>query len=477
MPEEATPRRTRNHDSNDGTPGGLPADDVPSTTDSQLLSDALDAKSPTDVELDDDDEHHDYHKLNDGTSYEEMVAAKRKRNLEHLKSTGLLTAAASLRNAVKGATARKNGISANNNIRKKEVRIPPATMRKSKRLAGEKADGRYVDDDRGGKFKFGIDHEDDGRTVSTPTNENSAVELPNAAALQVPWHTHEFSNRVNDGSDLTITAAIGLCDDKWIDTDSLNRAAHFVERGLRSLRVDESTKGESGEGIPIAVTPPLSTTKISTSSNADYSDDFIFRVNNSAKKISDQLSSLRVDDNNAVAKVTPDRIYSVECHPSTDALVVCAGDKQGYIGIWNVDKFHEISGNGDNIANGGVHLFKVHNRPISNLQWTNNGSSLFSFSYDSSVRMFDIHKQVFTEVFATYDDSPKFKDKSGYGLHENRVGYWVQFGCVDLRNEKCLFLSTSTGVLMHVDLRAGDHEKHAVTFQQHLSEKKINTVR
>ena len=43
-----------------------------------------------------------------------------------------------------------------------------------------------------------------------------------------------------------------------------------------------------------------------------------------------------------VAKVVKDRIFSVTVHPSVEKLLVCAGDKWGKVGLWDVVR---ISGN------------------------------------------------------------------------------------------------------------------------------------
>ena len=37
-----------------------------------------------------------------------------------------------------------------------------------------------------------------------------------------------------------------------------------------------------------------------------------------------------------VAKVTKERIYSVAIHPSREKVLVCAGDKSGSLGMWDV---------------------------------------------------------------------------------------------------------------------------------------------
>jgi hypothetical protein len=51
--------------------------------------------------------------------------------------------------------------------------------------------------------------------------------------------------------------------------------------------------------------------------------------------------------------------------------------------------------------------------------------------------------------------------------------FYTQYACYDHRNEKCLFLSTSTGGVAHIDLRA----KGKLTYDLSLSEKKINSIR
>lgn len=70
--------------------------------------------------------------------------------------------------------------------------------------------------------------------------------------------------------------------------------------------------------------------------------------------------------------MTPDRIYSVSAHPSESKTIACAGDKQGYIGLWDVDAVSE--------ENDGCHLFHVHSRPVCCLEWASwDTVSLFVF--------------------------------------------------------------------------------------------------
>ena len=67
--------------------------------------------------------------------------------------------------------------------------------------------------------------------------------------------------------------------------------------------------------------------------------------------------------------------------------------------------------------------------------------TLLSASYDGSVRTFDANKQVFEEIFATYDDSAEYETKLGYGTDRGNNS-WIQSMALDSRHEggKCLFL-------------------------------------
>jgi len=266
-----------------------------------------------------------------------------------------------------------------------------------------------------------------------------------------------YNNRINDGSDLSIVEAVNNTGSKWVKEGTVESAEHFVNITLPSINDD----------VPIASpnkkkkSSPTSVVKGVRSSSGSIT----------SKNLQKNVDSLSVDDADATAKVCPDRIYSVACHPSPDHLVVCAGDKKGYLGIWNVDQYGNKQGGSG--GTDGVHLFKPHTACVSTLAWNQSGTSLLSSSYDGTVRLFDVNKQVFEEVFATYSDDDKYKDKVGFDT-DNGYNSWIQSMEIDKRYEsgKCFFLSTSEGGVMHIDMRA----KSKVTFDQVLSNRKINTV-
>lgn len=94
------------------------------------------------------------------------------------------------------------------------------------------------------------------------------------------------------------------------------------------------------------------------------------------------LSKLTITDEH-VAKVVPDRIFSVSLHPGDSRLVCAVGGKQGHVGLWDVmsrdKRFHD-----------GVHVYQPHSRPVNSMSWDSADSSrLVTTSYDGTSRVLD----------------------------------------------------------------------------------------
>eukprot|EP00536_Pseudo-nitzschia_multiseries_P016728 jgi/Psemu1/222372/e_gw1.1212.11.1 len=262
-----------------------------------------------------------------------------------------------------------------------------------------------------------------------------------------------FKGRVNDGSTLSLKEAIELNEPKWIHDDS----EEIAKRLLNELTLYNGSKREEKSVMdsPTSVVSSLWETELA-----------------------ERVEALSIDKEEWVCKVTPDRIYSVVTHPSESKLICCAGDKQGYIGLWDVDKFSGQGDGGKDAENNGVvSLFRVHSRPICCLEWLNN-EHMVTASYDGSVRRLNAETGTFEEIFATYDDSDStYLEDLGYGLDQG-YRYWTQSVTVDHRckgaSNPCLFVTTSMGDVFHVDLRVSNKEK--ITFHERVSEKKINNV-
>ncbi|KAI2497360.1 hypothetical protein MHU86_17125 [Fragilaria crotonensis] len=303
-------------------------------------------------------------------TYQDMVDAKRQRNEQRLVDCGLMKAIETVRQAKRStaiAGATKRGI-----VSKKRTSetIPLGKRRKSNRIAGIESDGAFVE------------HESAGVVATSVGHKNSATGV-GLVAEPGKTETHFFNERVNDGSDLSVTQAIELSGSKWVSETSVGAAQDFVSHELATF----TDSVERKVGSPKSVAEGGITSYL------------------------EKLDGVAADDDKCVAKVTPDRVYSITCHPSEDSLIV---------GI------------------------------------------------------FDVASQTFTEVFATYDDSVKYTDRLGYGLDMD-YKFWVQHVSMDGRfnNDKCFFVSTSAGTAMHMDVRVG---KGKLTFNENLSEKKINTL-
>ena len=366
-------------------------------------------------------------------SYEDMVKAKRKRNADFLKSTGLLETSAKMKYEMNGpdlnqkrAQASQRGL--RSGLKRKDHTQVTTTRRKSSRLAGVQADGIFVEEERGG-----------GRIVVGGATDDMKFSIGGNRIEVIQEEDRFYNRRINDGSSLSVEEAVGLSGSKWVKENSTSLAQGFTSELQNYFLKEEDSRQQS----------PRSTTATGSDENL-----------NSLKPQADGLS---LDAEDCVAKVVPDRIYSLAFHPSPHKLIVAAGDKKGHVGLWDIDA------SSNNSDRNGVHLFKPYNTVASNLEWNRNGSKLFTSSYDGSMRIFDVQRETFTEVFATYDSSPEYKGKLGFGLDDG----WMQYSCIDHRNDDCIFYSNSVGDVVHIDLR----QKSKITFNSNLSEKKINSIR
>jgi len=134
-----------------------------------------------------------------------------------------------------------------------------------------------------------------------------------------------------------------------------------------------------------------------------------------------------------VAKVVPDRIFSVAFHPGGEKLVAGAGDKWGKVGLWDcLDNESETHG---------VHLFHYHSRPVNCLTWDAHCSHrLISTAYDGTSRQLDAENQKASLLF----HDPEFLESGG----------WASFHCQDSANTFLITLGNH-GSVVKVDTRVG----------------------
>nr|XP_022314589.1 WD repeat-containing protein 76-like [Crassostrea virginica]XP_022314598.1 WD repeat-containing protein 76-like [Crassostrea virginica] len=132
--------------------------------------------------------------------------------------------------------------------------------------------------------------------------------------------------------------------------------------------------------------------------------------------------TLRAD---RVAKVVPDRIFSLAIHPTEDKMLVMAGDKWGKLGFWDVvqDKGSDTDG---------IIVYQPHSRPINDLHVSPyNNLHVVSCSYDGTSRCCDLQKSVFDEVYATDEDDDNLLKNFDF-LSADTIVYSQQDGTVAL---------------------------------------------
>ena len=140
------------------------------------------------------------------------------------------------------------------------------------------------------------------------------------------------------------------------------------------------------------------------------------------RSLREQMSGLELYDGfepNRI-KITPERIYSLGFHPTTDKSLVFAGDKLGNLGIFDASQT-SVSVKAENGVkkeeadedeeedydpDPAITSFHCHTRTISSFQFSHaNPSHLYTCSYDSSLRLLDLTKSKSTEIYAPSDSS------------------------------------------------------------------------
>lgn len=336
-------------------------------------------------------------------TYQDMVKAKRQRNEQVLQATGLLDVVAASKKATKATTKK----------RKSDPLPRRESSRQSKRLQGVASDGLYVEHERAGKFTVAV--EDGNVTVLDGSSPTSVLPANPEQQLLEKLHTIDT---------WTVEDAVKATGSKWYEGQETIDHSQGL---LKNVLVEEE--------------PPQDETK-------------------SACNFSERISATDV------AKVTPDRIYSVAVHPSRSNVIVAAGDKQGHVGIWNQtatsDEKHSSC------------LLRVHTGATCSLAWLHNGRSLLSASYDGTVRISDGERYEFRTIFRATEEKDSILPGAGIVPDGLASRFWTQYAVPDIRSpDDCLFLTTSLGDVLHLDTRM----KGSITWQEKWSEKKINTVR
>lgn len=109
-------------------------------------------------------------------------------------------------------------------------------------------------------------------------------------------------------------------------------------------------------------------------------------------------------------KITPERIFSMAMHPSTTKKLGLAGDKLGYVGMWDIEGMRvKVEDDADEVPEEEeeplIHQFKIHTRTITSFSFhPNDSSKLYSSSYDGSIRCLDFNTGIAVEIFGSATD-------------------------------------------------------------------------
>ncbi|KAK6331770.1 hypothetical protein TWF718_002311 [Orbilia javanica] len=194
-------------------------------------------------------------------------------------------------------------------------------------------------------------------------------------------------------------------------------------------------------------------------------DDVAKTTNADLKAIRQKMMGLKLHErfDPVDIKITPERIYCMSFHPTTSKNLVFAGDKIGNLGIFDASNplpnpdYDEAEDEEalSHIPN--VSTFKLHSRSIATLSFApDSAESIYSTSYDGSIRKLDLIAQKSDEVFAAEDPKESLhKDAAISGL--------------DFYDPNVIYFSTLTGHIGRKDLR----EKSKATIWECHEGKKI----
>ncbi|KAJ4246247.1 hypothetical protein NW762_013595 [Fusarium torreyae] len=106
-------------------------------------------------------------------------------------------------------------------------------------------------------------------------------------------------------------------------------------------------------------------------------------------------------------KITPQRVYALGFHPIETKPLVFAGDKEGSMGVFDASQTSpEIDDDDEDasVPDPVISAFKTHTRTISSFVFSQHESnSVYTSSYDSSIRKLDLNKETSVQVWAPSD--------------------------------------------------------------------------
>ncbi|RPA79237.1 WD repeat-containing protein [Ascobolus immersus RN42] len=239
------------------------------------------------------------------------------------------------------------------------------------------------------------------------------------------------------------------------DSEIAKRKADELQEQWREA---ENAKRARIEGdVDVKLEKPLISLGMSEKYNPTFTyEDVEATTDKELKGLREQMMGLKLWETfepNQL-KVVPERIYSMAFHPTVDKQLIFAGDKEGNLGILDTSQIKEEADDEDDDSKEesgpapNMQSHKLHGRTISAVVFgPTSATTLYTSSYDGSVRSFDLEKGLSTEVY--------FKKAND------------AISCIQVPEENMLYFTTLDGGFGKQDLRT-----KTTQFMQ-LSEKKI----
>ncbi|KAF4981979.1 hypothetical protein FZEAL_2325 [Fusarium zealandicum] len=144
-------------------------------------------------------------------------------------------------------------------------------------------------------------------------------------------------------------------------------------------------------------------------------------------------------------KITPQRAYALGFHPIETKPLVFAGDKEGNMGVFDASQTAPDVDDDDedaSIPDPVISAFKTHSRTITSFVFSQHESnSVYTSSYDSSIRKLDLAKETSVQVWAPTDEADE-----------------IPVSALDMADSEpnLLFFSTLDGGVGRYDMRTSD---------------------
>lgn len=161
-------------------------------------------------------------------------------------------------------------------------------------------------------------------------------------------------------------------------------------------------------------------------------------------------------------RVVPNRVFSMDIHPTLDKLLICTGDKDGVMGLWNADMDASLDA-GETASveltenTGSTCVLAPHTKAISHVVFASHSpNKLYSTSFDGQFRCFDLN----------HTSTPKEEDKRSYCFDLIHASKSMLSSCTFVYNSDRAWVSNNFGEIISLDMRSNEHTAYPVHYKK-----------